>query len=117
MNKKDLTKLNNVIDFSAASERSVRIRKFYHELEKANHNVKWSTEEDMLAFTSDVGMLARLVMSKEGRWVYGDNLDDDLKNKMAECVWWLLILSERLNINMTEAFVKFIDDLEDKLIE
>lgn len=103
---------DNHIDFSAAAERAMRVRRFYRQLEKQNHKTVWTTEEDMLAFVSDVGLLARLVMAAEGRWVHGENLQAELGSKMAECLWWLLVLSERLNIDITKEFTSFMDKLD-----
>lgn len=100
------------IDFTAATERAIRIRKLYQQLEADNHKSIWTTEEDMLAFTTDVGALARLVMAAEGRWVYDGDVQTDLKGKLAECLWWLLVLSDRLGVDATEAFTSFIDGLD-----
>jgi NTP pyrophosphatase (non-canonical NTP hydrolase) len=103
------------IDFTAATERAMRVRRLYHKLEEQNHNTVWTPEEDMLAFVSDVGLLARLVMASEGRWVHGGNLHVDLRSKMAECLWWLLVLSDRLGIDITEEFTSFMGKLDTKL--
>ena len=98
------------VDFGMASKRAVLIRKRYHQLEKLNHKKAWTTEEDMLAFSSDVGALARLVMAAEGRWIQDGNVHAELKSKMAECLWWILVLSDRLDIDLAEAFTLFIDN-------
>lgn len=103
------------IDFTAATERAMRVRRLYHQLEEQNHKTAWTTEEDMLAFVSDVGLLARLVMASEGRWVHGGNLHVEIRSKMAECLWWLLVLSDRLDIDITEEFTSFMDKLDTKL--
>lgn len=103
------------IDFAAATERAVRVRRLYRQLEEQHHKTAWTVEEDMLAFVSDVGMLARFVMAAEGRWVHGENLNLELRGKMAECLWWLLGLSDRLGIDITEEFKSFMDNLDTKL--
>ncbi len=87
----------------------MRIRKKYQQLEKLHHKKVWTTEEDMLAFSSDIGALSRLVMTAEGRWVHDGDVRAKLKDKMAECLWWTLVLSERLNIDISKAFTQFID--------
>lgn len=113
MNSEQLKPINS--DFTAATERAMRVRRLYHQLEEQNHKTAWTTEEDMLAFTSDVGALARLVMASEGRWVHGENMQAELKGKMAECQWWLLVLSDRLDINITQEFASFMDKLDTEL--
>ncbi|QJW47711.1 hypothetical protein HA075_19275 [bacterium BFN5] len=103
------------IDFTAATEQAMRVRRFYQQLEEYKHNGAWTIEEDMLAFTTDIGALGRLVMAAEGRWVYDGEVKPELTNKLSECLWWILVLSDRLGINMTEAFTLFMDKLEREL--
>jgi hypothetical protein len=103
------------IDFTEATEQAMRVRRFYQQLEEHNHNGAWSIEEDMLAFTTDIGALGRLVMAAEGRWVYDGEVKPELTSKLAECLWWILVLSDRLGVNMTEAFTSFMDKLEREL--
>ena len=40
--------------FSEAVERSVQIRKNYHDLERQYHEKEWTVEEDALAFLTDL---------------------------------------------------------------
>jgi NTP pyrophosphatase (non-canonical NTP hydrolase) len=113
MNQKQPLPIN--CDFAAATERAMRIRKLYHQLEEQNHKTIWTTEEDMLAFVSDVGILARLVMATEGRWIHGGDINTELKDKVAECLWWLLVLSDRLSIDITHEYNSFIDKIDTEL--
>ncbi len=93
MNREPLRTMD--IDFTAATERAMRVRRLYHQLEKQNHQSEWSIEEDMLAFTSDIGVLARLVMASEGRW--------------------LLVLSERMDMDITIEFKSLMDKLDTEI--
>lgn len=104
-------------DFITAAERSMHIRRLYQQLEERNHNGAWTTEEDMLAFTTDIGALGRLVISAEGRWVYNGEVKQELSAKLAECLWWIFVLSGRLNVNIAEAFILFLDKLENDLTQ
>ena len=106
---------SSAIDFTAASERAMRVRSLYQQLEENNHNGAWTTEEDMLAFTTDIGVLGRLVMAAEGRWVYNGEVQPELRSKLAVCLWWILVLSDRLGVDITEAFMSFIDRLDSDL--
>ena len=103
------------INFTAATERAMRVRRMYQQLEEQNHKTVWTTEEDMLAFVSDVGVLARLVMASEGRWVHEGDVHAELSDKIAECQWWLLVLSDRLGIDITEGFTSFMDKRDTEL--
>ena len=55
------------MNFSEVVERSVEIRKFYHNLELQYHEKEWTVEEDALAFLTDAGLVGRLTMSQQGR--------------------------------------------------
>ena len=103
-------------DFSEAIGRSVKIRKIYHQLEELNHGSRWSKQEDMIGFANDVGELGRMVMAGEGRWLYKGDLRKDLPDKLAECLWWVFVLSERLGIDLNPAFESKMTELEDDLL-
>ena len=69
------------IDFSAAASRALHIRKLYNQLEESLHGGAWTNREDMLALSSDIGELGRLVMAAEGRWVHEGDLPKELGEK------------------------------------
>ena len=56
------------MNFNESVERSVEIRKLYHNLEQQYHKKEWTVEEDALAFLTDAGWVGRLTMSHQGRW-------------------------------------------------
>jgi NTP pyrophosphatase (non-canonical NTP hydrolase) len=105
----------NETDFSEAVKRSIQVRKLYHELEKRMHGGAWSKQEDVIGFVHDVGELGRMVMAAEGRWVHQGDLNKDLGDKLAECLWWLFALSGRLGINVIAAFSSKMSELEGSL--
>ena len=94
------------MEIKALLERSIEIRKRYHELEIKNHGEKWSVEEDLLALSNDIGNLNRLVMTKFER--YYDETPDTLEGKIAENIWWLIELSDRLNVDIEKELEKFL---------
>lgn len=86
---------------------SQEIRDRYHALERSHHGSEWSIEEDALAFLTDAALVGRLVMSQQGRWPAA-NTEEQLKHKLGECIWWLVILSERMGIDIEEAVESFL---------
>lgn len=94
-------------------ERSVAIREAYHKLEEANHGSRWSIEEDLLALSNDIGNLQRLVMTKQGR--YYDETPYRLESKLAENIWWLLELANRLDIDVEAEMEEFLSEKEELL--
>ena len=105
----------NNMKFSKIIERSVAIRKSYHKLEKEYHDSEWSVEEDALAFLTDAGLVGRLTMSQQGRWPKGGDAVSELEHKLSECIWWLIVLAERMDINMEESLDAFLSELEGNL--
>lgn len=102
------------ISLEELKQRSLAIRKKYHELELQHHGSEWTVEEDALAFLTDAGMVGRLTMSQQGRWPK-TNTDEELRHKLGESIWWLVVLSERMNIDIEEAVEGFLAKTE-KLI-
>lgn len=98
-------------DFSKIIERSKKIRATYHQLEREHHGSEWTVEEDALAFLTDAGLVARHTMSQQERWP-AKNTETELEHKLGECIWWLTVLADRMNINIEEATGKFLTKTE-----
>jgi hypothetical protein len=72
------------LNFSEAVERSVKIRKSYHDLEQRHHEKEWTVEVDALAFLRDAGLVGRLTMSNQGLWPINGETKFELKHKHGE---------------------------------
>ena len=96
------------MDLKAVNLLSKEIRNKYFELEKEIHGSVWSVEEDALAFLTDVGLVGRLTMDKQGRWPSADK--ELLPSKIGECVWWLAILAERMDLSFEECVETFLTE-------
>lgn len=94
-------------------KRSIAVREAYHKLEEANHGSRWSIEEDLLALSNDIGNLQRLVMTKQGR--YYNETPYRLESKLAENIWWLLELANRLDIDVEAEMEEFLSEKEELL--
>lgn len=96
--------------------RSMAIREKYHQLERKHHGSPWSVEEDALAFLSDAGLVARLTMAQQGRWTKSDSdVPAELAHKLSENMWWLIVLAERMGIDMEQSMAEFLQSMEQKL--
>lgn len=103
------------MSFSEVVERSVQIRKQYHQLERQYHEKEWTVAEDALAFLTDAGLVGRLTMSQQERWPKGGDTLSELEHKLSECLWWVIVLAERMNIDMSESLDEFLSKLEKQL--
>ena len=92
-------------------ERSKKIRATYHQLEKQHHGSEWTVGEDALAFLTDAGLVGRHTMSQQKRWP-ANNTDTELEHKLGECIWWLTVLADRMDIDIEEAVENFLNKTE-----
>lgn len=100
--------MEDVMDIIEVKQKSMAIRKRYHELEDKLHGAQWSVEEDALAFLTDAGLVGRLTMDRQGRWPSDDA--DLLPSKIGECVWWLAVLAERMDLNFEQCIEQFLNE-------
>ncbi|MBL9207248.1 MAG: hypothetical protein JNN01_19315 [Opitutaceae bacterium] len=105
------------LPFSAAVAKSRRIRAIYHQLELKHHGSEWTIEEDALAFLTDAALVGRLAMAQQGRWPLGKDPAEDLQLKLGECMWWLIALAARMEIDSEEALDSFLAKTERQLSE
>ncbi|MEJ6982204.1 MazG-like protein [Pedobacter sp. P351] len=101
-------------DLKKIIERSLVIRGKYHELELTHHGSKWTVEEDALAFLTDAGLVGRNVMSQQQRWPKA-NTDTELEHKLGESIWWLIVLADRMQIDIEGAIEKFLRKTEQQV--
>lgn len=104
----------SINNFDDIINRSLEIRKKYHELEIHHHGSEWTVEEDALAFLTDAGLVGRNIMSQQQRWPKA-NTQSELEHKLGESIWWLVILANRTDIDIKEAVDNFLSKTE-KLI-
>lgn len=102
-------------NFDDIINRSLEIRKKYHELEVQHHGSEWSAEEDALAFLTDAGLVGRNIMAQQQRWPKA-NSQSELEHKLAESIWWLIVLAKRTDIDIKEAMDNFLSKTE-KLVK
>jgi len=91
--------------------RAIAIRTQYAALEMKRHGRSWTREEIALGFVSDVGDLMKLVMAKEGVRAIPD-ADEMLAHELADCLWALLVLAHLYEVDIAQAFLGTMDDLE-----
>jgi len=96
--------------FSELSTRALKI----HELFKKRETKKWGKKDIMLGLVGDVGDLAKLVLAHEGIRVIPDQ-QKKLEHELSDCLWSLLILAHEYNVTLDEAFLRTMDELEEKI--
>jgi len=101
-------------NFDKIIERALTIRERYHELEIQHHGSEWTVEEDALAFLTDAGLVGRYTMSQQNRWPI-KNTNAELEHKLGENIWWLIVLAQRMDIDIKQALEGFLSKTEQLL--
>lgn len=96
--------------------RALEIRDLYDNHNESKHK-KWETSDYVTGFVGDVGDLAKLSMAEQNlRSVGGEgDVNDKLAHELADCLWSILVISKGYNIDLSSAFAKTMDELEERL--
>jgi NTP pyrophosphatase (non-canonical NTP hydrolase) len=103
------------MEFADAVERARAVRAFYARLEVEHHGHEWSEAEMVVGLDQDVGDLGRLTMAAEGRWTHGEDVATELGYELAECLWWIFALADRLAVDVETAYAAFIEERRRRL--
>lgn len=93
------------------SERALFIHKKYADSNRENFGREWTRAELAQGFVGDVGDLMKLVMAKEGIRTI-ENVDHKLAHELSDCLWSILVLAHKFEINLETAFLQTMDELE-----
>lgn len=82
---------------------ALEVRALYGRYETGLLGREWTTAEIMGGFVVDVGDLGRLVQAATGiRRI--DDVDTKLAHELADCLWSVLVLADRLGVDLAAAF-------------
>jgi NTP pyrophosphatase (non-canonical NTP hydrolase) len=102
------------MEFEALIERAVSVRAQYAQFERRQYGAAWTPEELALGLVGDVGDLAKLVMAEQGRRIIPDSRNR-LAHELADCLWSILVLAEVHQIDLEQAFLATMDEIETHL--
>jgi NTP pyrophosphatase (non-canonical NTP hydrolase) len=98
------------LDIQQLQARAVHIHDLYDALNRRERGRVWTREEFMLGFVGDVGDLAKLVMAAEGARPGPGR--EALEHELADCLWSVLILAHRYDVDLERAFDQTMTDLD-----
>jgi NTP pyrophosphatase (non-canonical NTP hydrolase) len=85
-------------------KQSREVREKYDELNSIL-GVVWDEQNYMAGFVGDVGDLSKIIMAKHG--LRGmDDIDSKLAHELSDCLWSILILSDKYGIDLPAEFQK-----------
>ncbi|MFF8918245.1 MazG nucleotide pyrophosphohydrolase domain-containing protein [Streptomyces sp. NPDC015032] len=102
------------MDLDDLKQQAIRIHDLYDELNRRERGRVWTRSEFMLGFVGDVGDLAKLVMAEEGaREIPGGR--PALEHELADCLWSVLILAHRYDVDLKRAFQRTMAELDERI--
>jgi NTP pyrophosphatase (non-canonical NTP hydrolase) len=104
------------MDLRDLSKRAMKIRGKYSELEIKKYGHEWTKAQIMEGFVGDVGDLMKIIMAKEGLREM-ENVDEKLSHELSDCLYCVLVLAEKYNINLEKVFLGSMDKLEKRISE
>ncbi len=102
------------MEFKEIQQRALEIREQYGQLEIRLKGKEWTNAQIMEGFVGDVGDLMKLGMAKNGARDI-DNVDEKLSHELSDCLWSVLVLASKYNINLEEAFMDTMKRLEHRI--
>ena len=99
------------MEFNLMTERAMEIRQLYSQYEKQTFGRSWTGEEVALGFVGDVGDLAKLILAAN-RVRDIPNVNEKLAHELSDCLWSTIVLANLHGIDLEQAFMSTMDDLE-----
>ena len=99
------------MEFETVQQRAIEIREQYAELERRDYGRPWTNAEIALGFVGDVGDLVKLVMAENGVRRIPD-ARSKLAHELADCLWSILVLAHLHDVDLEQAFLQTMDELE-----
>jgi len=95
-------------------KRAVGIRDKYDTLNQQQRGITWNEQQLMAGFVGDVGDLSKIIMAKHGLRAM-DDVDEKLAHELSDCLWSVLVLASKYNIDLTSEFQKTMDGLNSRI--
>lgn len=96
--------------FDDLVRRAVEIREKYDRLNQEKRGVSWNEQQLMAGFVGDVGDLSKIIMAKHGLRAM-DDVDAKLAHELADCLWSVMVLASKYQIDLASEFTKTMNDL------
>jgi hypothetical protein len=103
------------VNLGGARDRALAVRALYEVLEERFNGKTWSMHELMIGFSSDVGYIGRLLLAHDGTWPIDADVEAELEHKLAESMWWLFVLADKLDIDLDDAFAATMTTMHESL--
>ncbi|GAA2222229.1 hypothetical protein GCM10010413_13450 [Promicromonospora sukumoe] len=82
------------------------VRALYEQIEQRVLGRTWTLPELAVGFTNDAAYVGRLVLAAEHTWDISGDVDAELRHKLAENMWWLFVLADKLGVDLPAAYAE-----------
>lgn len=94
--------------------RAIEIRDKYDKLNQLKRGVTWNEQQLMAGFVGDVGDLSKIIMAKHGLRDM-DDVDQKLAHELSDCLWSILVLASKYDIDLTKEFQRTMAELDARI--
>ena len=101
------------MDFQEIIRKTKDVHRLYVKSDKERLGKEWNRGEYVKVFTADVGMLVKLTMVKDGLREI-DNIDKKLRHELTDCLWSIIMIAEKYEVNLEEAFLETMEELKER---
>lgn len=101
------------MEFKQLEQKALGLRKKLVELQKHEYGREWTNEEIYMGLVGDIGDLGKFIMTKEGRRSTKDGAEK-LSDELMDCLWSVIVLANKFDINIEKSFEKMIKNAEEK---
>ena len=102
------------MEFDALISRALSVRAQYVRFEEENFGTAWTNQELALGFIGDVGDMAKLIVAQNGRREI-PGAHEKLAHELADCLWSIIVLANANNIDLEDAFLQSMGEIEKRL--
>ncbi len=101
--------------FDEMRKMALDVEKHYDELQIIDGHKVWGTTERMSGFVKDVGDLSKLIMVKNNLRRGPENVDELLAHELSDCLWSILVIANKVDVDLETAFAKAMRDLNERI--
>jgi NTP pyrophosphatase (non-canonical NTP hydrolase) len=101
------------MEFKDLQRRAIEVRSKYDRY-NASRGVMWNEQNLMSGFVGDVGDLSKIIMAKHGLRDMED-IDAKLAHELADCLWSILVIADKYNIDIGSQFLTSMDELDTRI--
>lgn len=101
------------MDLQEAVNEAVAVRALVAKREVADYGREWTLSDLVVGLITDVGDLARLVAEHQGLRPRRDGLSGAIEHEVADCMWGVFVIADRLGVDVPQAFAEGMDSVRD----